>query len=131
VPETVEQRLAWLAGHIAPQHPVLVAEVDGGVVGWASLSSWSDRCAYASTVEISTYVDDAVRGRGIGTLLSEAIVEAGRLGGVHTVLSRICTENEVSIAMARRLGFDEVGVLHEVGCKFGRRLDVMMLERLL
>lgn len=130
-PESVGEREAWLERHTAPQHPVLVAERDGRVVGWASLSSYSDRCAYEATVEVSAYVDENERGRGLGTSLMEAILEAGRNGGVHAVLSRICTENEASLKMARRLGFFEIGVMREVGMKFGRSLDVMLLERIL
>ena len=130
-PVTAESRIGWLAEHADARYPVLVAEIGGRVVGWTSLSAWSDRCAYAATCEISTYVDDAYRGRGIGGALSEAIVEAGRLAGVHAVVSRICTENVASLAMARGLGFAEVGVLREVGFKFGRMLDVAIFEKLL
>lgn len=130
-PQSAGARLQWLRSHDDPRHPVLVAELDGAVVGWASLSPWSDRCAYAASVEASTYIDEGSLGRGLGTLLSEAVLEAGRVAGVHAVLSRICTENIASLAMCERLGFAEVGVLHEVGWKFGRWLDVMMLEKLL
>jgi phosphinothricin acetyltransferase len=130
-PESVEEREMWLLAHTAPQHPVIVAERDEKVVGWASLSSYSARCAYEATVEVSAYIDEAARGRGIGTALMEAVLDAGRAGGVHAVLSRICTENAASLKMAERLGFFEVGVMREVGVKFGRRLDVMMLEKLL
>ncbi len=130
-PETPEDRERWLGEHTAPQHPVLVAERDGRVVGWASLSRYSARCAYVATVEASAYIDEAETGRGLGTALSAALLEAGRAGGVHAVLARICTENTASLAMSRKLGFFEVGVLREVGAKFGRTLDVMMLEKLL
>jgi L-amino acid N-acyltransferase YncA len=129
--QSPEKRLAWLRAHADPRHPVLVAELDGKVVGWASLSSWSDRCAYAASVEASAYVDEAHQGGGLGRALSAAVLEAGRAAGVHAVLGRICTENVASIAMSKKLGFTEVGVLHEVGFKFGRWLDVMMLEKLL
>jgi L-amino acid N-acyltransferase YncA len=108
-----------------------VAERDGRVVGWASLSRYSDRCAYEATVEASAYIDEAETGRGLGTALSQALLEAGRAGGVHAVLARICTENTASLAMSRKLGFVEVGVMREVGVKFGRSLDVMVLEKLL
>jgi L-amino acid N-acyltransferase YncA len=131
VPETVAERESWLEEHTEPQHPVLVAESAGTVVGWSSLSRYSTRCAYIATVEISTYVDQSAQGRGIGPALTDAILEAGRAGGVHAVLSRICTENERSIRMAERAGFFEVGVMREVGSKFGRTLDVLLLERLL
>jgi phosphinothricin acetyltransferase len=130
-PESVEDRERWFDEHTAPQHPVLVAELDGRVIGWASLSRYSSRCAYTATVEASAYIDENETGRGIGTTLSEALLEAGRAGGVHAVLARICTENTASLAMSRKLGFFEVGVMREVGVKFGRSLDVMMLEMLL
>ncbi len=130
-PETAEERAAWLDEHTAPQHPVLVAERDGTVVGWASLSRYSTRCAYDATAEASVYVDESERERGLGTALSEAVFEAGRLGGVHAVLLRICTENVASLAMARNLGFFRIGPMREVGMKFGRTLDVMWLEKLL
>lgn len=130
-PESAEQRAEWLDDHTAPQHPVLVAERDGRVVGWASLSRYSTRCAYEATVESSTYIDENETGRGLGTALSEAVLEAGRAGGVHAVVSRICTENTASLAMARKLGYFEIGVMREVGRKFGRSLDVMWMEKLL
>lgn len=130
-PVTPEERRGWLAEHTAPQHPVLVAERGGRVVGWASLSRYSTRLAYVATVEASTYIDEDETGHGLGTALTEAVLEAGRAGGVHAVISRICTENTISLAMARKLGFFEVGVMREVGVKFGRSLDVMWLERLL
>lgn len=130
-PETVEARAAWLAEHTAPQHPVLVAERGGNVVGWASLSRYSSRCAYEATVEASAYIDGAETGRGVGSALSQALLEAGRAGGVHAVLARICTENVASLGMSRKFGFFEIGVMREVGVKFGRVLDVMLLERLL
>ena len=130
-PETTGERERWLEEHTAPQQPALVAERDGHVVGWASLSRYSARCAYEATVEASTYIHESETGRGLGSALSEALLEAGRAGGVHAVLARICTENAASLAMARKLGFFEVGVMREVGTKFGRSLDVMMLEKLL
>jgi phosphinothricin acetyltransferase len=130
-PETVEDRAAWLDDHTAPQHPVLVAERDGRMVGWASLSQYSTRCAYEATVEISAYIDEGERGRGLGMKLSEAVLEAGCEGGVHAVVSRICTENTASLSMARKLGFFEIGVMREVGMKFGRSLDIMWTEKIL
>jgi L-amino acid N-acyltransferase YncA len=130
-PETAEARARWLDEHTAPQHPVLVAERDGRVIGWASLSRYSSRCAYDATVEASAYIDENETSRGLGTALSEALLEAGRAGGVHAVLGRICTENVASLAMSRKLGFFEIGVMREVGVKFGRSLDVVWLEKLL
>lgn len=130
-PKTPEDRAAWLAGHESKrQHPVLVAEIDGVVAGWGSFSAWSDRCSYDSTVEMSVYIDPAYHRRGIGRALSEALLELAPQIGVHYVLGRICTENAASIALTESLGFSLVGVMHEVGRKFDRWLDVAMYELL-
>jgi phosphinothricin acetyltransferase len=129
-PEDAAERLEWLGQHDAPRWPVLVAVEGGVVVGWGSLSRYSGRCAYEGTAEISTYVTGGATGRGIGTTLAKALLEGGAKNGVHAVVARICTENASSLAMAERLGFEQVGVLREVGRKFGRWLDVAILERL-
>ncbi|MHB1341652.1 MAG: GNAT family N-acetyltransferase [Coriobacteriia bacterium] len=130
-PKTPEDRAAWLIAHESKrQHPVLVAEIDGVVAGWGSFSVWSDRCSYDSTVEMSVYLDPVYHRRGIGRALSQALLELAPEVGVHYVLGRICTENTASIALSESLGFSLVGVMHEVGRKFDRWLDVAMYELL-
>ncbi len=126
-PKTAAEQAAWFAAHEA-KYPLLVAEEDGLVVGWASLSRWSDRCAYADTAEISVYVRDGARGRGVGKELTEAVLVAGRAGGLHTVVARIAQGNEVSLRLARGAGFEDIGVMREVGRKFGKLLDVYLLQ---
>jgi L-amino acid N-acyltransferase len=130
VAQSADERLAWLSSH-GPAHPVIVAEEDGVVLGWGSLSRYSARPAYARTAEMSTYVDEASRGRGVGGALAAALLERGTAAGLHVLLVRICTENEVSLAMYERLGFEHVGVLREVGEKFGRLLDVAVFQKVL
>ena len=120
----------WFGLH-GPHHPVLVAEMDAAVCGWASLSPWSDRAAYARTVEVSVYVDEAYRRRGIGRQLMTALVEAAREHGHHCLLARISADNEGSILLHAAAGFSVVGTMHEVGSKFGRVLDVCIMERLI
>ncbi len=128
-PKTKAEQLEWFEAH-DERHPILVAEVDGSVVGWTSLSKWSDRCAYADTAEVSTYVKEGFRGRGIGRRLKEAIdAEATRLG-FHTVVARITEGNEVSIHLNEAFGFQHVGVMREVGYKFGRWLDVHVMQKI-
>lgn len=129
-PKSLEQRMAWFGGH-GPRHPVIVAEVDGQVVGWGSLSPYSERPAYDATVEISIYIDRAWHRRGIGAALGEHLIAAAREIGLHAIIARICTENEASLRMTRNLGFTDAGTLHAVGFKFGRWLDVAQLELLL
>ena len=128
-PRSVAEQRRWLAHH-APRYPVVVAEANGAVVGWASLSAWSDRCAYEDTAEVSFYVREDWRGRGVGRgLLTKLVVEAER-SGLHTLLARIAIPNPVSAHLHRTLGFRSIGVMHEVGLKFGRRIDVELFERL-
>lgn len=125
--KTPEEQRSWFEMH-DERHPFLVAEQNGTVVGWASLSAWSARCAYAETAEISLYIDEANRGRGIGRALTEAIITAGQQAGLHSLLARIAGENEDSIRMAESFGFVSIGVMKEVGRKFGRRLDVVLMQ---
>lgn len=129
VEKTVADQEDWFRAH-GPEHPLLVAKHDEEVVGWASLSAWSDRCAYAATSEVSLYVHEAWRGRGVGSELLRVLVEAADRVGKHALLARITTDNEASLRLHERLGFRRVGVLREVGRKFGRLHDVALLQRL-
>ncbi|MCL4295304.1 MAG: GNAT family N-acetyltransferase [Anaerolineae bacterium] len=128
-PKSEADRAAWLAAHDS-RHPVLVAEVDGQVVGWASLSKWSDRLAYADTAEISLYVRSSQRGQGIGKRLVEALVAEGEKAGLHTLIARIAAGNEVSVRLHQAAGFAPIGVMREVGRKFGRLLDIHLMQKI-
>jgi len=122
-----DKQLAWFASH-KKNHPVIVAEIENQVVGWASLSPWSDRCAYETTVEVSVYVHKDFRARGIGSKLLEWVTLEGKKVGNHTVLSRISEGNESSIHIHEKFGYRHVGVMKEVGFKFGKFLDVHMMQ---
>lgn len=127
--KSVDDRMQWFMQH-DEKHPVIIAEINNQVVGWASLSKWSDRCAYDTTVEESVYVHKDFRGRGIGKALLEIItLEAGNLG-VHTILARITEGNESSIHIHQLMGYDHIGVMRQVGKKFGRFLDVHMMQKM-
>lgn len=116
-----------------PSHPVVVAvDDDGGeVLGYASLSSWSDKCAYARAAEFSVYVRDDAQGRGVGRALAEEIFRRGPRGGVFVALSRIAIapETQPSVRLHEKLGFERIGVQRRVGEKFGRILDVLLMEK--
>jgi phosphinothricin acetyltransferase len=129
-PKTVEDRRKWLASH-DERHPVLVAEVEGAVVGWGCLSEWSDRPAYRDTAETSFYVAAAFRGRGIGRRLKEASIEEARRLGFHTLLARVAEGSEASLHLNESLGFMHIGTMKEVGRKFSRLLDVHILQKML
>jgi L-amino acid N-acyltransferase YncA len=126
---TYEKQLDWFSNH-KKNHPVLVAETDDRIVGWASLSPWSDRCAYDTTVEVSVYVHKDYRSKGIGSKLLEWVTLEGKKAGNHTVISRITQGNESSIHIHEKFGYRHVGVMKEVGFKFGKFLDVHMMQLL-
>jgi L-amino acid N-acyltransferase YncA len=126
-PKTSEEQEKWFSGHDA-RHPVLIADQDGIVVGWASLSQWSDRCAYCDTAEISLYVKEKHRGKGIGKELMKAIIREGKTAGLHTVIARIADGNEISTDLCKSVGFQHIGTMREVGKKFGKLLDVHLMQ---
>ncbi len=128
-PKSLEEQKEWFENH-SPKYPVLVAEEDGQVIGWASLSKWSDRCAYSDTAEISLYVSEKERGRGIGRELLEAIIKEGEKSGLHSIIARIAERNDMSIHLHRSVGFEHVGIMKEVGRKFGRLLDVYLMQKI-
>jgi L-amino acid N-acyltransferase len=129
-PRSLADQLAWLAYHDA-RHPVFVAESGGGVVGWASLSPWSERRAYDGTAEISVYVGRAWRRRGFGRALITEILGTAATVGLHTVLARVVEGNPASRALHLLAGFRVVGTMHEVGYKFRRYLHVELMELVL
>ncbi len=126
-PKTAEQQESWFAGHDAG-HPILVAEEDGHILAWASLSQWSDRCAYCDTAEISLYVREEYRRKGIGKQLMKAIIQEGKAAGLHTIIARIAGSNKISVDLCRSFGFQYIGTMREVGKKFGNLLDVHLMQ---
>ena len=125
-PVTVEERKLWFDAHNRENHPLIVAEDENGMIhGYASLSPYSSKKAYAPTVELSVYIAPSSRGNGVGTLLMREIIKtASRDGITHSILSLITSENKVSIGLHEKLGFKHCGKLEEAGIKFGRYLDV-------
>jgi phosphinothricin acetyltransferase len=127
-PRTRGRDDGWLTGRDRERHPVIVAESDGCVIGWASLSAWSPRGAYARTVEVSVYVDASHRRSGIGRLLLAAIIERARAAGVGVLLARIAEANDASVALFESFGFGHIGTQRRCGEKFGRILDVELMD---
>jgi L-amino acid N-acyltransferase YncA len=128
-PKTLEEQKIWFAHH-GPKYPVLVAEQDGFVVGWTSLTKWSDRCAYSDTAEISLYINEEHQGKGIGRKLLQAIMVEGQKAGLHTVIARIAQGGEASLNLHRSVGFEHIGTMKEVGRKFGKLLDVHLMQKI-
>ncbi|MCL4433173.1 MAG: N-acetyltransferase family protein [Actinobacteria bacterium] len=101
------------------------------ILGFGSLSPYRDRAAYRTTVESSIYVHAGNRRSGTGKAIMEALLDHARTSGFHAVIARISTGNHPSIALHGSLGFEEIGLEREVGRKFGKWLDVLVMERLL
>lgn len=129
-PDSEEQTRAWFRGR-GPEHPVLVAEEAGEVVGWASLNPHKAPGGYRHTVELSIYLRDGARGRGVGRRLMTELLERARAVGHHAVLGGVCTEQAASLGLHEAMGFTKVAHYREVGFKFGRWLDVAYFEKLL
>lgn len=127
-PRVVGRDDAWLTGRDRDRHPVLVATVGGEVAGWASLSSWSERCGYARSVECSVYVDAAHRGEGIGRTLLAAAAQRARAAGLAVLLARIAEGNAASVRLFESFGFGHIGTQRRCGEKFGRILDVELMD---
>jgi phosphinothricin acetyltransferase len=128
-PKTVEEQKPWFESHDS-RHPILVAEQDDAIVGWASLSKWSDRCAYSDTGEISVYVKEERRRKGTGKKLIQEILDQGQKVGLHTVVARIAESNEISVRLHEAFGFEHIGTMKEVGRKFGKLLDVHLMQKI-
>ncbi len=127
---TPAERREWLAAHDA-RTPVIVAEVDGRVVGWGSLNRFNPRAVYDHVVDFSVYVERAMRGRGIGRRMLEHLIELARGIGYHKMVLATLPHNTPGIALYEHLGFTHVGTYREQGQLDGRWVDVMLMERIL
>lgn len=125
----VANREAWLADRERAGYPVLVAvDGDGAVLGYASFGDWRAWEGYRHTVEHSVYVRADQRGKGIGKALMLALIERARSLGKHVMVAGIEAGNAGSIALHEKLGFEAVGLLKQVGMKFGSWLDLAFLQ---
>ncbi|WP_174273169.1 GNAT family N-acetyltransferase [Sphingomonas bacterium] len=129
VPPPPEDMAARLAKVVAAGAPWLIAEDDGGALGFAYAAQFRDRSAYRFTAEDSVYIRHDAIGRGVGTALLDALIEASRAFGYRELLAVIGdSENHGSIALHRRFGFVDAGIIRNVGYKFDRWLDVVFLQ---
>ncbi|MEU8546191.1 N-acetyltransferase family protein [Streptomyces roseoverticillatus] len=129
-PVTVEERRAWLDSHPATgRHRLLVAEESGRVLGYATSSPFREKRAYETSVETSVYLGPDHTGRGLGGLLYRTLLETLAHEDVHRAYAGITQPNAASMRLHERFGFRPVGLLGEVGRKFGTFWDVAWLEK--
>ncbi|MGF9692950.1 N-acetyltransferase family protein [Rhizobium sp. 0TCS1.26] len=124
----LQNRQDWYAARRARGFPVLVAERDGAIAGYAAYGDWRAFEGFRHSVEHSVYVHRDHRGAGIGRQLMQELVQRARDGGIHVMVACIEAENRGSIRLHESLGFRTVGTFREVGTKFGRWLDLTCME---
>lgn len=124
----LDDRREWFDVRRSAGLPVLVAEVDDHVIGFASYGPWRAKTGYRFTVENSVYVHPDHRGRGAANALMPALIEQARAGEVHAIVAGIEAANAGSIALHEKFGFRRVALLPEVGFKFGRWLDLAYFQ---
>jgi len=124
------ERLEWFSHH-NQQLPVTVAELDGKVLGWGSLSWYRERSGYRFTVEDSVYVHHDHFGKGIGTALLKDLIERARLNGYKTIIGGCDSLQTASIILHEKMGFTRVAHFKEVGFKFDQWLDVIFMQYML
>lgn len=123
--KSLEQWNDWFNKHNIKNHPLIVLEEGGIIKGYASLSSYREKEAYASTVELSIYVSPSHRGQGVGTALMREILRmAKEYPSVHTVVSVITSGNAASEKLHDKFGFTFCGKIKEAGIKFGSFVDI-------
>lgn len=128
--KTVGEMRKWFEEH-DERNTIIVAELDEEIVGWAALSKYDKKPAYSRTAEISLYVKQEFQGKGIGKQLIKRIIEEGKKAGLHAIVARITKGNKISVHLHKEFGFKKVGVLKDVGFKFGKYLDVYIMEKIL
>lgn len=125
-----EDRLQWLLNRKSI-HPVIVGIINNQVAGWAALSPWNPKKGYDIIAEVSVYIHPEFQFQGLGSGLLHEIINQGKIVGLHSLLSRITTDNLHSIHLHEKEGFVRTGVLKEAGQKFNRYLDVMIMQKML
>lgn len=129
-PTTLDERRRWFDSRVAAGYPVIVADVEGAVAGFASFGEFRGAWhGYRYSVEHSVHVAAAHRGHGLGSQLTSALFAPAAAMGKHVMIGGIDAANEVSLRMHERLGFERVAHFREVGHKFGRWLDLVFVQK--
>lgn len=136
VPRTLADQLRWIGDHSGIHGAVVACDDDPTtgqerVLGFASISPWRSRAAYSTSVENSVYVDRDHQGRGIGRILLDDVLRVAVDSGFHTCFARIMSGHEASIRLHASRGFELTGVEREVARKFGRWIDVTVMQKML
>ncbi len=130
-PHTLQMRQDWYRDRVNNNFPVFVAESDGQVAGFSSFGHFRVWPCYRYTVEVSVYVEQSFRGKGISKKLLGSLVDRAGQMNIHAIIAGISADNEISVKLHQSFGFTEVAHFKEVGYKFNRWLDLKFLELLI
>ncbi|MEP3347899.1 MAG: N-acetyltransferase family protein [Litoreibacter sp.] len=133
-PITQDDVIEGLSNHAARAHPYLVAEDDsagGAVVGYAKYGPFRAGAGYARTVEITVHLAPCARGQGLGRKLVKTLEDHARATKLHALVAGISSENTSALNFHTKLGFETVGTLPQVGHKFGRFIDLVLMQKYL
>jgi len=127
-PATVEERMEWGKARQQQGYPVLVAVEAGSVVGFGTFGDFRSWPGYRFTVEGTIHIHSSSRGQGVGTELLKALIVRAQAAGKHTLIAGVDSNNVASLRFLERFGFERVAHLREVGFKFERFLDLILLQ---
>jgi len=128
---TLDEHREWYRAKLASGHPLFVAELDGTVIGYCSYGQFRNWTCYRHTVELSLYVDKKLRGKGVGSQMLQALIADARQRGFHSMIAGVDATNISSIQLHEKMGFIKVAHLTQVGFKFNRWLDLVLLQLVL
>lgn len=129
VPWTNKKRLQWFTKFNGKRYQLWVAEIAGQVRAFAYTSQFRTKAAYESSVEVTIYAHYQLQTKGIGKALYSKLLTNLADFEIHRLYAVIALPNEISIGLHKKLGFEEVAILNEVGSKFGKKISVSMLEK--
>ena len=130
-PATLEERRSFFRTRTEAGYPVIVAEDDSGLIGYATFGDFRSWPGYRFTVEHSVYARGDRRGTGVGGALMAELIARAKAMGKHVMIGGVDADNAASLRFHERLGFERVAHFRQVGFKFGRWLDLMFLQRML
>ncbi len=131
-PKSKEEILKWINA-FTEQETILVFEDEDRVLGWGIIKRYSDREGYRFACETSVYIRRDLVGRrlGVGTQIQQALIERCRAFGYHHLVAKIWADNQISLDLHKKFGYETAGIQREIGCTEGRWQDVAILQLVL
>lgn len=124
-----EEQKIWYENHKG-KHRIFVAEIDGKIAGWVSLSKWINKRAADKSAELSLYINSEHRGKGVGKSLIKKSLSVAEKDGIKTVISLITDGNDISINLHEKMGFILCGRVEKVAEKFGKELNLIIMQKI-